>query len=71
MIKVMYLRESKQQWTAVARLQRAGSSEHRSWLWGGSSTILVSLWLERGVEHASQGAWRNIRDDLKQLQPTA
>ena len=35
MIKVMYLRESKQQWTAVARLQRAGSSEHRSWLWGG------------------------------------
>ena len=29
---------------------------------------VLSLLLERVIEHANQDTWRNIRDDLKQIQ---
>lgn len=29
---------------------------------------MLSLLLERVIEHANQDTWRNIRDDLKQIQ---
>lgn len=30
---------------------------------------VLTLLLERTIEHACQDTWRNIRDDLKQIQP--
>jgi hypothetical protein len=29
---------------------------------------VLSLLLERAIEHSCQDTWRNIRDDLKQIQ---